>query len=135
VRAQWAARRGVDPGPRLARAAAEIAEQARNQPRWGEDLVVRSALIAAQWARRAGRPVGDAARAGLAALDRRLADDPRDVAAWIDRAALEELTGDAARAADSLARAAAIHPALGDGRAFRAALGLAPGERGYHAPR
>jgi hypothetical protein len=124
TRAHWMVGRGQDPTPVLRKAEADIADEARRLPRWGEDLVAGAALEAARWAHRTGRPAEADARRGLAAVGAMLADDPRDVSTWVQKAALEALAGDRAAAATSLAYAATLNELVRRSRDYQATEAL-----------
>jgi hypothetical protein len=74
-----------------------------------EAPVADLALDAALWARRSGRSAEDEARRGLAALEKIIADEPRDASTWVEKAELEALAGDTAAATASLDRASALN--------------------------
>ena len=109
VGAHWQALRGIDPMALLSEAQARLDDGIRRTPGWGNDLVADLALDRALWARRSGLRAEEDARRGLAALEKVIADEPRDASTWVEKAELEALDGDTAAATASLDRASALN--------------------------
>ena len=123
VAAGWEAERGRSPAPLLARAerAFERLLRAGSLVQEAHAGLATCALVRARWHAGRAEPAAEAARRGLAELEKRAAAggaDPRD---WVLRARLENLAGEREAARASLERAYAMQPLVRGGREAREA--------------
>jgi len=117
TRAAWAAVRGDDPRPALARA-----ESHARRRQVIDSTDAEAALLEARALAAAPRPTAPALARARAALARSLDLGGRRPVAWLVDARVRRAQGDLAGARESLERAAALQPRLGGLADLRAAL-------------
>ena len=106
------ARQGKDPSLSYRRAKPILEEMVRKFPGfpWSASYLVHLPVIEARWRRTQGLPYAHLAQPSLAQAEKLVVKFPRQVQTWLDLAALQAMSGDAAGARASWEKAMTLNP-------------------------